>query len=227
LGRGEKPEAIRLFRWRHPSPPPSRPPVRRRRRRRRGGDCGRNIWASNAARLIEKARRSIRDYGRHFCRAGRNNEEKTPAAFSCRERAPPRVHALYPRECPIWPETARLARSVRQVGSNLRILAYTALPRGCDDINTGSSNINLRRRRGDDICVGVWFRARAHPALTGARVTGSALFRDKLPRQRSHPASQELDVTSVTFRANLGNNGRMRTRRGGWPHFCARMPEAR
>lgn len=62
------------------SPASSRPfvsalsslPSRRRRR-----NCRRNISASNVARLIRKVRRNIRNYGTHFSRAGRNNEEKT------------------------------------------------------------------------------------------------------------------------------------------------------
>lgn len=45
--------------------------------RRRRRNCRRNISASNVARLIRKVRRNIRNYGTHFSRTGRNNEEKT------------------------------------------------------------------------------------------------------------------------------------------------------
>lgn len=40
-------------------------------------NCRRNISASNVARLIRKVRCNIRNYGTHFSRTGRNNEEKT------------------------------------------------------------------------------------------------------------------------------------------------------
>lgn len=44
---------------------------------RRGNYYQRNISTSNVARLIRKVRCNIRNYGTHFSRTGRNNEEKT------------------------------------------------------------------------------------------------------------------------------------------------------
>lgn len=40
-------------------------------------NCQRNISASDATRLIRKVRRNNRNYGAHFSRSGRNNDEET------------------------------------------------------------------------------------------------------------------------------------------------------